>query len=72
MDLKTITLNIPVSQMRDFMDIVSKHNWQVVSKTEFNPISIAKNAPGADEIEALAGAFSSCTLNEDWKTRKYC
>lgn len=50
-------------------DIASITSNRIISQTDFNPISIARNAPGADEIVALAGAFSACKVR-DWKAEK--
>lgn len=79
MKIQSITINVPVSQVKNFEDIVSKYNWDIVSITDFNPISIAENTPGSEIIDELEGVFSSCVIDEDWKctkqevlTQEYC
>lgn len=71
MEVQSITINVPISQVKELVDIASKHNWDIISKTDFNPISIAENAPGAEIIDELEGVFASCHVAEDWKEIKY-
>lgn len=56
-----------VESRAEIMDIISKSDFLPQSKSDFHPISIAKNAPGAADIVAMAGAFSACKLGDDWK-----
>lgn len=56
--------------MQNFMEVISKYKWEIVSKTDFNPISIAESLPGAEVIDRLTGAFAACTVPEDWKAAK--
>lgn len=50
-------------------DVLSMMRSEILSKTDFNPISIARQAPGADKIVAMAGVFKACTVT-DWKEAK--
>lgn len=59
--------NANVTSRVDIVDIISKSDLNLTSKSGFNPISIAQNAPGAADIAAMAGAFSACQLGTDWK-----
>lgn len=70
MGIQSVTLKIPVSEMQNFMNVISKYNWEIVSKTDFNPLSVAESMPGAEVIDELAGAFAACKLDEDWKSEK--
>ena len=70
MGIQSVTLNIPVSEMQNFMEVISKYKWEIVSKTDFNPVSIAESLPGAEVIDRLAGAFAACSVPEDWKAAK--
>jgi len=58
-----------MSRMQVQNDIYSKTVLDIESKTTADIISIAKKTDGANEIVALAGAFSACKV-KDWKTEK--
>lgn len=70
MEIQSITLNVPVSEMHNFMDIVSKYKWEIVSKSDFNPISTAESQPGAEVVDRLTVAFPTSVTDGDRKDAK--
>lgn len=58
-----------ISKAKKQDDIYSKTIPDIESKTTSDIISTAKKAKGANDIVALAGAFSACKV-DDWKLEK--
>lgn len=61
--------NLDITSVSPITDVTSKSSFHPTSKTDFNPISIAAQADGANDIVALAGAFAECKVR-DWKNAK--
>lgn len=68
-DINSVHNDMEVKSITTSNDIVTKTDFHPESKSGFSPISIASTAAGAADIVALAGAFSSCQV-EDWKEMK--
>ena len=57
-NIESITLRVPKSQVGNLMDIVSKYNWEVVSKSDFTPNSISEEARNSEQFVAMMKRYA--------------